>query len=447
MANQKYTAYCRDLSYLGIPIIIGQIGTIVMSFADTLMIGHHSTRELAAASFVNNMFVLVIIMALGYSYSITPAVGSLYGGNDCQGIGRVLKNGVVANAGVSVLLIVAMLLLYFNLSRLGQPEELLPLMRPYFIIQLVSLPFVCMANAFKQFFDGITDTRTSMWILLMGNIANIIGNWLLIYGHLGFPEMGLFGAGVSTCLARLLVFAVFAAFFLFSRRCSVYRSAWLKSSVTKHEMRRLTALGLPLAIQMGLETGAFSLSGILVGWIGTTALAAHQIMLTVSQLGFMVYYGFGAAVAIRASMCMGKRSPNEAKRYAHAGFLLTLLVATFVSLPLYLLRHSLGSLFTDDPVVCSQVAMLLLPFVLYQLGDCLQCVYANGLRGISVVRPLVPIAFIAYFVISLPLGWLLGIQLGMGLEGIWLSFPVGLTAAGISYQVCFLRRVHGMRSG
>lgn len=441
MANQKYTAYCRDLSYLGIPIIIGQIGTIVMSFADTLMIGHHSTQELAAASFVNNMFVLVIIMALGYSYSITPAVGSLYGGNDHQGIGRVLKNGVVANACVSVLLVAAMSLLYVNLSRLGQPEELLPLMRPYFIIQLVSLPFVCIANAFKQFFDGITDTRTSMWILLLGNIANIIGNWLLIYGHFGFSEMGLFGAGVSTCLARLLVAAGFVAFFLFSRRCSVYRSAWLESSVTMHEMRRLTALGLPLAIQMGLETGAFSLSGILVGWIGTTALAAHQIMLTVSQLGFMVYYGFGAAVAIRASMCMGQHSPYEAGRYAHAGLLLTLLVATLVSLPLFLLRNSLGSLFSDDPIVCSQVAMLLLPFVLYQLGDCLQCVYANGLRGISVVCPLVPIAFMAYFVISLPLGWLLGIRLGMGLQGVWLAFPAGLTTAGVAYLVCFLRRL------
>lgn len=139
----------RDLSSLGVPIIIGQIGTIVMSFADTLMIGHHSTLELAAASFVNNMFVLVIIMALGYSYSITPVVGSQYGINDYRGIGQTLKNGVVANLGISVVLIGAMTLLYLNIARLGLPSELIPLMRPYFLVQLVSLPFVCFANAFK----------------------------------------------------------------------------------------------------------------------------------------------------------------------------------------------------------------------------------------------------------------------------------------------------------
>lgn len=434
----------RDLSSLGVPIIIGQIGTIVMSFADTLMIGHHSTLELAAASFVNNMFVLVIIMALGYSYSITPVVGSQYGINDYRGIGQTLKNGVVANLGISVVLIGAMTLLYLNIARLGLPSELIPLMRPYFLVQLVSLPFVCFANAFKQFFDGITDTQTSMWILLTGNVVNIVGNWMLIYGNLGMPELGLLGAGISTCFARLLVAVAFAVFFLRSSRCLCYRGAWLKGKIKFSELRKLNALGLPLSVQMGLETGAFSLSGILVGWIGTTALAAHQIMLTVSQLGFMVYYGFGAAVAIKVSMSKGRQAFDEARRYAHAGFHLALMVASAVSLPLFLFRNSLGLLFTDDAEVCGQVAVLLLPFVLYQIGDCLQCVYSNGLRGLTVVKPLVPVAFVAYFVISLPLGYLLGIKLGMGLEGVWLAFPAGLTTAGIAYLACFVCNVRGL---
>lgn len=445
MTDLRYTSCYRDLSGLGIPIIIGQIGTIVMSFADTLMIARHSTLELAAASFVNTMFVLVVIMALGYSYSITPVVGSMYGGNDHHGIGGVLKSGVVANAAFSAMLVVAMSLLFFNIGNLGLPVELLPLMKPYFLILLSSLPFVCVANAFKQFFDGITDTKTSMWILLFGNIANILGNWLLIYGNLGFPEMGLAGAGVSTLFARMLVAAAFVSCFLYSRRCTLYRRAWLAARVTVAELRRLTALGLPLSLQMGLETGAFSLTSIIVGWIGTTALAAHQIMLTVSQLGFMVYYGFGAAVAIKVSMCMGRNSLGAASRYAHAGLHLSLLVAVVVSLPLFTLRHSLGSLFSEDAAVCREVATLLLPFVLYQIGDCLQCVYSNALRGLTAVRPLVPVAFMSYFVISLPVAYLLGITLGMGLEGIWLSFPVGLTTAGVSYLVCFLRRLHGMR--
>lgn len=442
-----YDGCYRDLTRLGLPIIIGQLGTIVMSFADTLMIGHHSTPELAAASFVNNMFVLVIIVALGYSYSITPVVGLQYGCGDSRGIGQTLKNGVVANLGLSAVLIGAMMLLYLNIARLGLPSELIPLMRPYFLVQLVSLPFVCFANAFKQFYDGITDTKTSMWVLLAGNIVNIAGNGILIYGYAGVPELGLLGAGISTCLARLLVAVAFAFFFLRSRRCRAYRVAWSKAKVMLSEVRRLNILGLPLSVQMGLETGAFSLTGIIVGWIGTTALAAHQIMLTVSQLGFMVYYGIGAAVAIKVSVSRGRQAFGEVSRYAHAGLHLTLMIAAVVTLPLFLARNSLGMLFTDDAEVCSQVSVLLLPFVLYQIGDCLQCIYSNGLRGLTAVRPLVPIAFVAYFVVSIPLAYLFGITLGLGLEGVWLSFPAGLTTAGVAYLFFFVRNLRKLPDG
>ena len=284
-----YDGCYRDLTRLGLPIIIGQLGTIVMSFADTLMIGHHSTPELAAASFVNNMFVLVIIVALGYSYSITPTVGNLFGRGLHTRIGKVLLDGVASNLLVAAILVAAMLLLYANIGRLGQPEELLPLMRPYFLVQLVSLPFVCVANAFKQFYDGITDTRTPMWILLSGNLLNILGNWLLIYGHLGLPEMGLLGAGLSTAFSRLFVAVAFVGLFCMSRSTSVYRAGLRSSRVSWSGIVALSALGIPLAMQMGMETAAFSLSSIMVGWLGADALAAHQIMLTVSQLGFMVY--------------------------------------------------------------------------------------------------------------------------------------------------------------
>ena len=436
-----YDGCYRDLTRLGLPIIIGQLGTIVMSFADTLMIGHHSTPELAAASFVNNMFVLVIIVALGYSYSITPTVGNLFGRGLHTRIGKVLLDGVASNLLVAAILVAAMLLLYANIGRLGQPEELLPLMRPYFLVQLVSLPFVCVANAFKQFYDGITDTRTPMWILLSGNLLNILGNWLLIYGHLGLPEMGLLGAGLSTAFSRLFVAVAFVGLFCMSRSTSVYRAGLRSSRVSWSGIVALSALGIPLAMQMGMETAAFSLSSIMVGWLGADALAAHQIMLTVSQLGFMVYYGFGAAVAIKVSLQSGLRDYVAAGRTAHAGFHLSLMVAALVSVPIFVFRHSLGFLFTDAASVAHLVALTVVPFMLYQIGDCLQCAYANALRGIAVVRPLVSVAFLAYFVISLPLGYLLGIVLGMGIEGVWLAFPAGLTTAGLLYFLLFVRNL------
>lgn len=440
----KYTTCYRDLSYLGIPIIIGQIGTIVMSFTDTLMIGHHSTPELAAASFVNNMFTLVIILALGFSYSITPTVGSHYGREEYQRIGQILKNGIAGNMALAFLLVGVMALLYWNLGNLGQPEELLPLMRPYFLVQLVSLPFVCFANAFKQFYDGITNTRTPMYILLIGNVLNIIGNWILIYGKLGLPEMGLLGAGLSTLIARIFVAFAFVWVFVISRLYQQYRKGWQSKGVSMDEIRKLSTLGIPIALQMGLETGAFSLSSLLVGWIGTTALAAHQIMLTISQLGFMIYYGFGAAVAIKVSLCVGLRNYDDAGRYSHAGFHLAMMCATAVTIPIVIFRDSLGILFTDNIEVCQLVSALVLPFVIYQVGDCLQCAYSNGLRGLSVVKPLVPVAFFAYFVVSLPIGYLLGLPLGLGLEGVWFAFPAGLTTAGICYLYFFRRNQRRM---
>lgn len=188
----------RALLWLGIPIVIGQIGVIILGFADTLMIGHHSTHELAAASFVNNMFNLAIIFSTGFSYGLTPIVGSLFGQNRCEEVGRTLKNSLAANTLLAAIVCLVMAVLYWNIDKLGQPEELLPTMRPYYLVLLASLPFVLWFNGFKQFTDGITDTRISMWILLGGNVLNIIGNYLLIYGKAGFPELGLLGAGGLT---------------------------------------------------------------------------------------------------------------------------------------------------------------------------------------------------------------------------------------------------------
>ena len=177
------STHYKALFKLGIPIVIGQLGMIVLGFADTLMIGHHSTEDLAGASFVNNIFNLAIIFATGFSYGLTPIVGSLFGQGEQKAVGRTLKNALLVNGLIGILLTSVMGALYLNIHRLGQPEELLPLMRPYYMVLLISLMFVMLFNAFKQFADGITDTQTPMWILIGGNFLNIFGNWILIYGH------------------------------------------------------------------------------------------------------------------------------------------------------------------------------------------------------------------------------------------------------------------------
>ncbi|MGN1211769.1 MAG: MATE family efflux transporter, partial [Candidatus Cryptobacteroides sp.] len=260
--------------------MIGQLGIIVLSFADTMMIGRHSVDELAAASFVNNMFNLVIIFSTGFSYGLTPVIGRLAGRKEDAKAGCVLRNALAVNSMIAIVLIVVMSVLLGNIHRLGQPDELIPLMRPYFLTLLVSLVFVLPFNAFKQFADGITDTITPMCILLGGNVFNIVFNWFLIYGKAGFPEMGLLGAGIATLASRALMLLVFIVLFFSSSSYKPYLQGFTGGKFNRKDASELVRLGMPVGLQMGMETASFSLSTVMVGWLGTIALAAHQVMLT-----------------------------------------------------------------------------------------------------------------------------------------------------------------------
>ena len=433
----KYETHYKNLTYLGVPIIIGQLGNLILNFADTLMIGHHSTEELAAAAFVNNMFTLVIIFAIGFTYAVTALVGILYGQENTHRIGELMKSATAANTCMALFLSFIMIVLYLNVHQLGQPEELLPLIRPYFLIQLISLPFVCCFNTFRQFTDGITDTKVAMWILIGGNVMNIFGNWILIYGNLGMPEMGLLGAGLSTMISRIMMTIVMVGIFFVSKKYREYKEGWNTGKVHYADFKKITVLGFPLALQMGMETAAFSLSSLMVGWFGTESLAAHQVMLTISQLGYMIYYGLAAAVAVRISNFMGQRDFLAVRRTATAGIHLVFLLALVTSVPVFIFRHIIGGLFTDNVNVISMVSMTIIPFMIYQFGDGMQCNYANAMRGTANVRPLIWIAFISYFVVSLPLGYIFGVIMNYKLLGVWYAFPFGLTLSGILYYIYY----------
>lgn len=430
----------RTLLALGIPIVIGQIGVIILGFADTLMIGHHSTTELAAASFVNNMFNLAIIFSTGFSYGLTPIVGSLFGRGMSSDVGRALKNSLAANTLLAVLVCGVMACVYAAIPRMGQPEELIPYIRPYFLILLASIPFVLWFNGFKQFADGITDTKVSMWILLGGNVLNIIGNYILIYGKLGFPEMGLSGAGISTLTSRILMVIAFVTLFFMTDRYKEFKEGFKRGRINKAEFTHLNKLGWPIAGQMGMETASFSLSAIMIGWLGSMELASYQIMMAVSQVCFMMYYGMGAAVSVRISNFHGQGDMENVRRTANHGFHIILVMLLMTGIPIFLLREHIGGWFTDSEEVSQMVASVIYPFLLYQFGDALQINFANSLRGIADVKPMLLYAFIAYFVISLPAGYIFGFVLDGGLTGVWMAFPFGLTSAGIMYWLRFRKK-------
>nr|WP_320037437.1 MATE family efflux transporter [uncultured Bacteroides sp.] len=435
-----YKEHYNALLRLGIPIVIGQLGMIILGFADTMMVGQHSTIELAAASFVNNVFTLAIIFSTGFSYGLTPIVGSLFGKGDSTGAGQALKNSLAANMLVALLITVIMFVIYLNVHNFGQPKELLPLIRPYFLILLASLIFVLIFNSFKQFADGITDTKASMWILLIGNTLHIILNYLLIYGKLGLPEMGLMGAGLSTLISRILMALAFACIFLYSKRYAIYLKGFKLKGFSHSIFKRLNELGWPIAMQMGMETASFTFSTVMVGWLGSIALASHQVMLTISSLCFMIYYGMGAAIAVRVSNFRGQNDIVNVRRSAYAGFHIILMMAVISAGSIFLLRNYLGGMFTDSPEVSQTVVALIFPFLLYQFGDGAQIAFANALRGIADVKPMMYIAFISYFLISIPAGYFFGFTMNWGIVGIWMSFPFGLSSAGIMFYLRFRKR-------
>lgn len=439
----NYRTHYTALARLGLPIVVGQIGMMLVGFADTLMIGHHSTQELAAASFVNNLMILAVVTGIGFSMGLTPVVGALCGQKRLEDAGIALRCSIKANSGVGILLTLLALLLYLFIDQLGQPDELLPLIRPYYLIVSATLLPVMWFNSGKQFTDGIALTRYGMWILLAGNGLNILGNWLLINGIGPFPELGLQGAGISTLFSRLAMVAAYVIILSRGERFAPFRIGLFsrKHHQEKRQLfRRLCLLGFPMAMQSGMETASFSLTAIMVGWLGTVALASHQIMCTISQFNFMMYLGLGTAVSIRISHFYGQGDMNQVKQTASAGFHLMLILEVMLSLLLILMHKEMGGWFTDSPEVTAMVASLFVVFIAYQFGDGLQINYANALRGIADVKVLVIIAFIAYFIISLPASYLFAFPLGLGLPGVWMGFPFGLTSAGLMLWWRFRRK-------
>ena len=434
------TSHYTDLLRIGVPIMLGQLSTIMMGLADTLMVGHYGTKELAAAGFVNNTLSLLLVAGMGFSYGLTPVVGALFGEGRLHDIAGKLRNGLFACSVVGLLLTLLAGLILAGLPWLGQPEELLPLMRPYLLILLLSLLPQMLFNAYKQFSDGVQDTSMPMWIMVASNVFNLIGNWLLIFGHCGLPEMGLLGAGIATLLSRLLQLALMAGVFHFTRRYDVYRKDFPKSTLTKADQRELHRLGWPVALQMGMEAASFSISATYAGWLGTNELAAHQVVITISHFFFMLYYGLSAAVAVRVSYYRGAGELEQTRKVAASGVHLCWFIALLQGIPLFLLRHKVGFLFTPSTEVAALVALIIIPFLIFQFGDALQSTYANALRGMARVKAMVWIAFVAYILISLPLGYIFGFVCGWGLLGIWLAFPFGLTTAGLLYYREFVKR-------
>ena len=421
------------------PILIGQLGMIIVGFADNIMVGQYSTEALASASFVNNIFNVAILACIGFTYGLTPLVGALFSQKRYDTIGAILRNGLFLNTAFSLIILGIMTILYFNVDKMGQPEELLPLIRPYYLLYLAGLIPISVFNVFAQWAYAINRTKMPMWIILIANITNVIGNYMLIYGVWGCPELGLTGAGISTLFSRVLSMGCILAVFFGFKEYRKYREGFFQNHISKLHLAQINRTSWPVALQMAFETGAFSLSAIMAGWLGKIPLASFQVMLIVGTLGFCIYYSFAASVSVLVSNAAGLNDNAKIRRISFAGFHILIAIATISSLVFIIFGETLIRAFTDDTAVIITSLSLIFPLVLYQYGDATQINFANALRGTSNVMPMLWIAFVSYIVVGLPSTYLLAFTFEMGLYGIFLSFSVSLFLAATLFIYFFMR--------
>jgi MATE family multidrug resistance protein len=351
----------------------------------------------------------------------------------------MIRSGLFINILFSLCITLIMWIIWLNLDHLGQPEELLPLIRPYYLVILAGLLPISIFNVFAQWLFAINRTQLPMWIILIANAANIIGNYLFIYGNFGCPELGLMGAGYSTLFSRLICPAIIIVIFFTAKSFRHYRDGFNSPDHQKGIYSQINRTSWPVALQMTFESGSFSIAALMAGWLGAISLAAFQIIVITGTLGFCIYYSMGSAVSVLVANAAGLSDRMAMRRYAFAGYHIILALATISSLIFIFFSRQMIHAFTEDPEVIAATLVLITPLVLYQLGDATQITFANALRGTANVMPMLWIAFVCYIIVGIPATYILAFPAALGTYGIILSFSVSLILAGALFLHFFLR--------
>ena len=442
---RKYIPYYIANLKLALPIVVAQLGQILVQLADNIMVGRwggENALPLAAVSFGGQVAMLFFLFALGISMGLTPIVGALVGRGQRESTHPWLFNGLILYLITGVLLMLLQLACQPLLYHLGQPREVVDASLTYYRIMAYSIPFVMVFATFKQFLEGIGNTWISMVVLLSANLLNVLFNWLFIYGACGCPEMGVEGAALATFLARAVGPLAIVLIFIGTRWLRPYIHGWHLRMFSMREMKRLVFIGLPIAGQMFLEAFAFVFTGIMMGWFGTIAISANQIMNTMGSCVFQIVLAMGAATTIRVSHCYGARDYHKMVMSAKAALHMVIIWNILAAVGFVLLRNQIPLLFTSNSEVASLAAVLLVCAATYQFFDGIQNVSIGILRGIQDVKIIPYISFLAYIVLNLPVGYLLAFPFGMGPKGLILAYVLGLGATAI---LCLLRIQHDVR--
>jgi len=430
---KTYLPVYRKNLFLAVPVIFSQIGQVSVNLADTMMVGHVGTTELAAASFAVNVFHVGMLLGIGITYGLTPLVGQSFGSKNTKELGSWLKSGTLTYLVISIVLCALMSLAVLFMNRMGQRDDVVRLAIPYYLIQVSSMVPLLIFFSFKQFFEGIGNTKIAMAITIVSNLVNIGLNYILIYGKLGFPAYGLNGAGYATLISRIIMPIIFIWVVLKRKSHRIYIIEAFYASFDVIKLKRILSIGLPIGGQLVIEILSFSLGAIMMGWISKESLAGHQVAISMASMTYMISFGLAAGTTIRVSHAFGDSDIHELKHAIYASLHIVVAFMSLMGISFVLLRYQLPLLFTSDPAVIEVASVLLVIGAFFQIFDGVQVVLLGALRGMADVRIPMYFAFFSYIVVSLPVSYVLSFNFGFGYSGVWIGFMFGLITAAILF--------------
>jgi MATE family multidrug resistance protein len=433
----NYRKHFRQTIKLAYPVTIGQLGHVMLGVVDSMMVGRVGAEPLAASSLVNGLVFLVVVFGLGMSLAISPLVAIAKGSDNHEQCGIILRQGLFINFLVALILNGVVFFGADLIYSLNQPPLVARLAVSYTkIVSFTILPFM-LFQSYRQFIEGLYHTRPAMYIMIVANLVNVFGNWVFIYGNLGFQAMGLDGAGYSTLLTRIFMGAVMMIYVLSSRRFKEYDPTLKFKSLNFPIIKKILNIGIPTGFQHFFEVGAFAFSAVMIGWLGSDPLAAHQIALSMASVTFMIILGISAAGTIRVGNALGRKNIRDVKDAGYTAVILAAAIMATFAVIFISLRNFLPTLYIDDPAVIPIAAALLVVAGFFQISDGVQAVGLGILRGITDVRVPMLISFISYWVIGFPVGYLLGFKTDLGVIGIWIGLLLGLTLAALLFTLRF----------
>jgi len=432
--------HIKSTIQLAYPVIIGQLGIIMMGVVDSLMVGKIGAAPLAAASLGNGMTFIILIIGIGVSLAITPLVAIAVGAGKKNDCGIYFRQSLLVNSVLSIIIAVLIFFAADFIKYFDQPVEVQNQAVSYMkIVGLSSVPLM-LFQTYKQFIEGLSIMRPAMIIALLANLVNAFVNWVLIFGNLGFPELALNGAGWATFASRVFMAIALMGFVMSNKFFKQYDVSFHYRSINWPIIKKILSLGLPSGMQYFFEVGAFSFAVVMVGWLGTKPQAAHQIAISLASISFMAVLGISVAGSIRVGNAVGMKDIQETRR---AGFTASLLGASTMlvsGIVFILFRNFLPTLYVNDQEVISYASSLLIIAALFQISDGTQAVGIGILRGLTDVKIPTVITFVAYWIVGLPVGYLLGFTFKMGVQGVWYGLLIALTTSAILLTLRFNSR-------